>query len=183
VGLGVYAYGKRYFVGFSDPHLIPFSLSKKWQVSTSEAVAHEYNYYLLTAGYVFGKDIAKVKFRPSILMKFQKGLPYNIPNFDLNMGFLFIDRVWLLTGIRTGGEAYSILGNTKETAKPKPFNIEGVIVGVHAKIISQLTVGYAYHYSLSRIRMYETGTHEVMFGYEFAYDKKRFVTPRFVSYF
>lgn len=183
VGLGIYAYGKRYFVGFSAPHLIPFSLNRKWQVSASEAVAHEYNYYLFTAGYVFGKEIAKVKFRPSILMKFQKGLPYNIPNFDLNLGFLFIDRVWLLTGIRTGGEAYSILGNTKETVQPKPFNIEGVIVGIHAKIISQITVGYAYHYSLSRIRMYETGTHEVMLGYEFAYDKKRFVTPRFVSYF
>jgi type IX secretion system PorP/SprF family membrane protein len=183
VGLGIYAYGKRYFAGFSVPHMIPFSLDTKWKLQTSDAVAHEYNYYLLTAGYVFGKDIAKVKFRPSFLMKYQRGLPFNVPNFDFNLGFLFVDRVWLIAGVRTGGEAYSVLGNTKETVQPKPFNIEGVIGTIHAKITHQFSIGYSYRYSLSQIRKYETGTHEVMLGYEFAYDKKRFVTPRFVSYF
>lgn len=182
-GAGVYAYGKRYFAGFSMPHMLPFSLSQKWKVNSSEAVAHQYNYYLLTAGYVFGKDAAIVKVRPSFLLKYQKGLPYNVPNFDFNLGLLFIDRVWLVLGARTGGEAFSITGDTKQTAKQKPFNLESLVGMVQAKVTPQFSVGYSYQYSLSKLRSYETGTHEIMLGYEFWYNKKRFVTPRFVKYF
>ena len=183
VGLGVYAYGKRYFAGISVPHMVPFSLSTKWRTSTSEAVAHQYNYYLVTAGYVFGKDASIVKVRPSFLMKYQKGLPYNVPNFDFNLGLLFIDRVWVIAGVRTGGEAYSTLGDTKQTQVQKPFNLEGIVGIVQAKVTPQLSIGYSYQYSLSKLRSYETGTHEIMVGYEFWYNKKRFVTPRFVKYF
>ncbi len=182
-GAGVYAYGKRYFAGFSMPHMLPFSLNQKWKINASDAVAHQYNYYLLTAGYVFGKDAAIVKVRPSFLMKYQKGLPYNVPNFDFNLGLLFIDRVWFIVGARTGGEAFSVLGDTKQTAKQKPFNLEGLVGMVQAKVTPQLSIGYSYQYSISKLRSYETGTHEIMIGYEFWYNKKRFVTPRFVKYF
>ncbi|MCW3126281.1 MAG: hypothetical protein JWO03_1939 [Bacteroidetes bacterium] len=183
VGAGIYAYGKRYFAGFSLPHMVPFSLSDKWRLGTSDAVAHQYNYYLLTAGYVFGKDASIVKVRPSFLMKYQKGLPYDVPNFDFNLGLLFIDRIWVIGGVRTGGEAFSILGDNKQTVKQKPFNLEGIVGIVQAKVTPQLSVGYSYQYSLSKLRSYETGTHEIMVGYEFWYNKKRFVTPRFVKYF
>ena len=183
VGAGIYAYGKKYFIGLSVPHLVPFSLNHNWQVSTSTSVAHQYNQYLLTAGYVFGKEASIVKFRPSFLMKYQQGLRYNVPDFDFNAGLLFIDRIWLIVGLQTGGEANNVLGSNTDPANAKKFGLEGVIGMIQAKITPQLSVGYAYHYSLSGIRAYETGTHEVMVGYQFWYNKKRFVTPRYVKYF
>ena len=184
IGAGVYAYGKRYFVGFSVPHMIPWSLNNSITTQSGEAAAKQYNTFLLTGGYLFGKDAAIVKFRPSILMKYQQGLRFHVPDFDINMGFLFINRLWLIGGLRTGGEAYNTLGKTTDTKGTQtPFNVEGVIIMAQAKVTPQLSVGYAYHYSLSALRSYETGTHEIMVGYDFSFNKKRFVTPRFVKYF
>ena len=172
--------GKRYFIGFSVPHFIPYSLDSKWKLQSSAAIAHQYKQYLLTAGYVFGRDASIVKFRPSFLMTSQTGLVSNIPDFDFNAGLLFIDRIWLIGGVTTGSEANSILNPDQSLKK---FNLEGVIIMVQAKITPQLSVGYGYHYSISPLKAYETGTHEIMVGYQFWYDKKRFVTPRYVKYF
>jgi type IX secretion system PorP/SprF family membrane protein len=175
IGAGVYAYGKRYFVGFSVPHLIPFSLDGKWQLATGSVVAHQYNHILLSAGYVFGKDASIVKFRPSFLMKFQKGPNYNMPDFNLNLGLLFIDRIWLIAGVNTG--------STTANGTPQAFGATGVLGIIQAKITPQLGIGYSYEYTLTKLNAYETGTHEVMINYLFWYNKKRFVTPRYVKYF
>ena len=183
VGAGVYAYGKKYFVGFSVPHVLPSSLDRNWKLGAGSSVAHQYSQFLLTAGYVFGKDVSIVKFRPSFLMKYQQGLRYNVPDFDFNAGLLFIDRIWVIAGVQTGGEANRIIGGVYDPKTAKKFNLEGIIGMIQAKITPQISAGYAYHYSFSSLHTYETGTHEIMLGYQFSYNKKRFVTPRFVKYF
>ena len=175
IGAGIYAYGKRYFAGFSVPHLVPFSLDNKWQVATGSVVAHQYNQFLLTAGYVFGKDASIVKFRPSFLMKFQKGPNYNMPDFSFNAGLLFIDRIWIIAGINTG--------STTAAGQPQSFGASGIVGIIQAKLTPQLSVGYSYEYSIRSLSAYETGTHEVMLSYLFWYNKKRFVTPRYDKYF
>ena len=175
IGAGIYAYGKRYFAGFSVPHLVPFSLDNKWQVATGSVVAHQYNQFLLTAGYVFGKDASIVKFRPSFLMKFQKGPNYNMPDFSFNAGLLFVDRIWIIAGINTG--------STTAAGQPQSFGASGIVGIIQAKLTPQLSVGYSYEYSIRSLSAYETGTHEVMLSYLFWYNKKRFVTPRYVKYF
>ena len=175
VGAGIFAYGKRYFVGFSVPHLVPFSLDNKWQVATGQAVAHQYNQYLVTAGYVFGKDVSIVKFRPSIMLKSQQGTNYNMPDFTLNLGLLFIDRIWVIASMNTG--------STTANGEPQKFGVSAINGIIQAKITPQFGVGYCYEYSLSKLSAYETGTHEIMMNYLFSYDKKRFVTPRYAKYF
>jgi type IX secretion system PorP/SprF family membrane protein len=175
IGAGVYAYGKRYFVGFSVPHLVPFSLDNKWEVATGKAVAHQYNQYLVTAGYVFGSDASIVKFRPSFLLKEQAGPNYNMPDLSFNAGLLFIDRIWLIFGVNTG--------STTALGTPQEFGVSGLVGIIQAKLTPQLGIGYSYEYSLTQLRAYETGTHEVMINYLFWYNKKRFVTPRYVKYF
>jgi type IX secretion system PorP/SprF family membrane protein len=179
-GAGLYLHGKRFYFGFSVPHLLPSSLAKQFKVelSSNPSISKLYNQYLVTAGYVFGKDAAIVKVKPSFLMKYQKGLVKNIPDFDFTLGLLFIDRIWLSATARTGGEKFNGAGTKK-----KDFNLEGIIGIVHAKITPQLSVGYGYHYAFSSLKYYQSGTHEVMVGYDFWYNKKRFVTPRFVKYF
>jgi type IX secretion system PorP/SprF family membrane protein len=174
VGAGIYAYGKRYYLGISSPHIVPFSLDDKWEVATSPAVAHQYNQILVTGGYVFGKDASIVKFRPTFLLNVQKGTNYNMPDIYLNLGLLFIDRLWLIPGIITGSNTAG--------GEPQKFNVEGFVCALMFKVTPQLGLGYSYHYSL-KLADYETGTHEIMINYLFWYNKKRFVTPRYVKYF
>jgi type IX secretion system PorP/SprF family membrane protein len=168
-GAGIYAYGRRFFIGFSVPHLLPSALGQKTGVVTNSNVAQMYNAYIFTAGYVFGKEPAIVKFRPTILMKYQQGLYKNIPQFDISPALLFVDRVWLGVTYRTGGN-FSYMG-------------QAFIVFVQAKITPQLQLGYAYDAELSSLAHYTSGSHEIMIGYDFWYNKKRFVTPRYVKYF
>jgi len=169
-GFGIYAYGKRYFVGLSAPHLLPSSLKDKTtEVIGNTPDAKMYNAYVLTAGYVIGKDPAIVKFRPTILLKYQQGLPHNIPQIDISPALLFIDRVWLGVTYRTGGD-YSYIG-------------QAIIPFLQIKVTPQLEIGYSYDAELTALKHYTSGTHELMIGYDFWYDKKRFVTPRYVKYF
>ena len=169
-GFGIYAYGKRYFVGISAPHLLPSGLKNKTEVVTGSNVdAKMYNAYVLTAGYVIGKDPAIVKFRPTILLKWQQGLPNNIPQIDISPSLLFIDRLWVGLTYRTGGD-YTYTG-------------QALIPFVQLKVTPQLKLGYSYDAELSGLKHYTSGSHEIMIAYDFWYDKKRFVTPRFVKYF
>ena len=178
VGAGIYVYGRKYFIGASVPHLMPAALRGKTRLlNYNEDVARIYNYYLFTAGYVVGKDHSMVKFRPTILMKWQEGLPHNIPQFDFNLALLFIDRIWVGASLRTQGDAQTKGG------KEMKFGPESVIGYLQFKVTPQLQLGYAYDASLSHLRNAHSGTHEIMLGYDFWFTKHRFVTPRFVSYF
>jgi type IX secretion system PorP/SprF family membrane protein len=169
-GFGIYAYGKRYFVGLSAPHLLPTSLGDKVGVaSVNQLVSKMYNAYILTAGYVIGRDAAIVKFRPTIMLMYQQGLYKNVPLIDISPALLFIDRIWVGVGYRTGGD-FSYYGQSID-----PF--------IQIKVTPQLQIGYAYDGELSALNHYTSGTHEIMIGYDFWYDKKRFVTPRFIKYF
>ena len=169
VGFGIYAYGKRYYIGISAPHLLPSSLRGSTGVIPNEDIAKLYNQYIFTAGYVIGKDPAIVKFRPTILVKWQQGMPKGIPQIDLSPALLFVDRLWLGLTYRTGGDV-SYVG-------------QAIIIFAQFKVTPQLQIGYAYDAEMTSLRHYTSGSHEIMLGYDFWYDKKRFVTPRYIKYF
>jgi|688.fasta_scaffold16650_3 type IX secretion system PorP/SprF family membrane protein len=159
VGAGLYLYSKRYYVGFSVPHLLNMSLNKKVNYAGDKTdYARLYRHYLLTAGYVFNLG-KKVKFRPSFLMKYVKNTPLD---FDITAAFLFIDRIWLGASHRVG-DSYDFFGDFYVTP--------------------QFHIGYAYDLTVSGLTKYAGGSHEVMLGYDFAYDKSRIVNPRYVKYF
>ena len=178
VGFGIYLYGKRYFIGIAAPHLMPTALRGKTSVLNYNAdIAKVYNYYVFTVGGVIGKEQSIVKFRPTLLAKWQKGLPNNIPQFDFNLALLFIDRIWVGASLRTQGDAYT------KNGKILKFGPESIIGYMQFKITPQLQLGYAYDASLSNLRHANSGTHEIMLGYDFWYNKKRFVNSRYVTYF
>jgi len=171
VGAGIYIYGRKYYIGASAPHLIPVKLDKGVAASVSQGIARQYNHYLLTAGYVFGKETSPVKVRPSFLAKYVKGLDRNIPDFDVSLGFLFVDRFWL-------GGTYRLASgydNKRGTA---------AVAWFECKLTHALRVGYGFDYALTGInRFAKFGSHDIMLGYEFNNKSKRYVSPRYVSYF
>lgn len=168
VGFGVYFYSKKFYAGVSVPHIINMSLSEAWSTSQNrKTVAKMYNHYLFTAGGVIGRDESKVKFKPSTLVKYVAGAPVN---WDITASFLFINRLWVGASYRLGLDKSGLRGNR--------------IIGLaEFKITPQLRVGYAYDYDVDNLRSLNFGSHEIMLGYDFGFDKTRFVTPRYVSYF
>jgi type IX secretion system PorP/SprF family membrane protein len=160
VTAGIYVYSQKFFVGISVPQILSASLTNKGQVwERSIDSAHQYTSLYATAGYVF--DLGKkVKFAPSVLLKYvPKYAPISI---DFNANFIFIDRVWL-------GVSYRLSDSY------------GFMCAVN--ITRQLRVGYAYDLTVSPISHFTTGSHEIMAGFDFDFRNKKLVNPRYVRYF
>ena len=43
----------------------------------------------------------------------------------------------------------------------------------------QMRIGYSYDYTLTDLNQFNSGTHEITLGYDFSFDKKKVVTPRY----
>ena len=171
-GAGVYLYSKRFYVGFSIPHMLESNLLQKYHnAGTDESFSKLYRHLFATAGVVLGSEDATVKYKPSILIKYVSGVPGNIPDFDLNFSALFVDRFWLGISARTGGNL-------------KGQNFISDVVGIFEVLITQqLRAGYAYDWQTSKLNLFTSGSHEFMVGYKFGYDKNRFVNVRYGTYF
>ncbi len=170
-GAGVYVYSKRFYAGFSIPHILQSNILEKYHIAGGdEAFAKLYRHMFLTAGVVIGREDAIVKLKPSILVKYVSGVSKNIPDFDFNVSALFVDRFWLGASLRTGGDLKG------------PYVSD--IVGMFEVLITrQLRAGYAYDWQTSALNQFSTGSHEFMVGYQFGYDKNKFVNVRYGTYF
>ena len=160
VGFGFYAYSERFFVGLSVPRILANKLDAKTSVfETSTNVARQYHNILITAGYVFNLG-KKVKFMPSMLVKY---VPLHAPvSFDFNMCFIFIDRIWLGAGYRLN-DSYNFM--------------------LAVNVSKQIRIGYSYDLTVSPLNKYTSGSHEVMASFDFNFTSKRVVSPRHVKYF
>jgi type IX secretion system PorP/SprF family membrane protein len=160
VGFGMYAYSDRFFAGISVPHILANRLDGKMSVfETSDNVARQYHHLLVTGGYVF--PIAKkVKFMPSVLLKY---VPLHAPiSFDFNATFVFIDRIWVGAGYRFN-DSYNFM--------------------LAANVTRQLRIGYCYDITVSALSPYNKGSHEVMASFDFDFAHRKVVSPRQVKYF
>ncbi len=166
-GFGIWFHHDRFYVGASIPHLLTPKLSSRVQSTATDAVARQYNHWLLTGGFVVGAKESWIKVKPSFLFKYVKNAPMS---WDINLGFLFIDRFWLAAGYRIGGNLESGGGNS-------------IMALTEFKITPQLRIGYAYDYSLSKLVDFNSGSHEIMLGYDFGFDMKRYANPRYIRYF
>lgn len=156
-GFGAYYYSDRFYVGASVPHLLNSSLDKNFKLEGTEAVARQWRHYFFTAGVMinFGRN---VKFKPSVLFKYVQNAPFQA---DINAAILLKEALWIGASYRTG---------------------DAVVVMIEYMFAKNFRAGYAYDITLTDLRKYSSGTHEVMIGYEFG-KKEAYLTPRRMSYF
>lgn len=152
-GFGVMWYSDRHFLGVSTPKLLRtefFDTDSLALISLPGQRPH----YFLTGGYVFDLGLYH-KFKPTFLLKAVQGAPLG---FDLSANFLFYEKFWI-------GAMY------------RHDDAVGALVQYH--ITNDLTVGYAYDYTVTPLRNYSGGSHEVMLGFEFGNKLKGIRSPRY----
>lgn len=154
VGFGAYYNAPRWYVGLSVPRMIQNRLGSS---SGSAVVENKLNvddfHYYLTGGSIHALS-SSITLRPNVMIKAVSGAPMQL---DLSANLLFNDFIWAGLAYRSGDAASIFLG---------------------AYITKQLRFGYAYDYTLSALQDFNTGSHELMLGYDFNYDKDKIVTPR-----
>lgn len=151
-GLGLYYYTPKYYVGVSIPRMLKNNYDDDGVNTTS--LGYKERHYFFTAGALF--DINEnLKFKPSILSK----VVWNAPlSFDISANFILNDKLWLGTSYRID-DSMSFL--------------------IHYQLTEQLRVGYAYDLTESELRKYNSGTHEIMVAFDFQFNKKKVMTPRY----
>lgn len=155
VGMGLYLYGQKYYVGLSVPTIISYDSTKTLSVDANgEVVPQQVRHYFATAGYAFELG-SEVVLKPSVMVKYVDNAPVVA---DFNVNVLLANILWLGVSYRT----------------------EDAIVGlVEFQLSRKLRIGYSYDYTLTDIQKYSSGSHEFMLGYDFGYDIMKMKTPRY----
>ncbi len=153
MGFGSYYYGDRFFVGVSIPTLLAYEEGKSFSMDLSKA-SFLRRHYVFTGGVVLPIS-DNVKFKPSTLIKYVANAPIEA---DLNFSAIFKDAFWLGASYRTNDAV-------------------GLIVQYQTN--SYFRVGYSYDITVSGLRNYQKGSHEIMIGVDFGKDLVKVKTPRY----
>lgn len=151
-GFGAMFYSKNFYVGASVPKLLA---NKLIDGSLPDFLNNtEKQHAFLIAGAVF--DISYyTKFKPTILLKAVNGAP---PGVELSAQFLFFDKFW-------AGAMY------------RWEDAAGILL--QYEINNRFKIGYAYDYTLSDIRKYSDGSHEIMLGFDLIRGYGGDISPRY----
>jgi|JI102314A1RNA_FD_contig_121_48824_length_2568_multi_2_in_0_out_0_2 type IX secretion system PorP/SprF family membrane protein len=151
-GFGAMYYSKTFYAGLSVPKLLQ---NKLIEGDIPDFINNqEKQHMFLIAGAVF--DISYyTKFKPTVLFKAVNGAPLGA---EVTAQFLFYEKLWA-----------GVMYRWQDAA--------GVLL--QYEINNRFKVGYAYDYTLSDIRRYSDGSHEVMLGFDLIKGFPGDVSPRY----
>lgn len=135
--------------------------TSKWYVGLSSpqllnnvSLVNNRLHLFLAGGYVFplGEDF---KLKPSVLVKAVEGAPIEA---DFNANLWILDLVSVGAQYRTGADIAAML---------------------EVQLLRQLRLGYSYDRSTTTLNNYNSGSHEIMIRFEFAFEKDKILSPRY----
>jgi len=153
IGVGVYYYSDKGYIGVSAPKMLEQMINEYIDGTVTEN--KERRHYFLIGGYVF--DLSEdVKFKPSFLLKAVVGAPLSV---DLSANFLIRDKLGVGIAHRLDDSFSGLL---------------------QYYVTPQFRIGYAYDFTITELQDYNSGSHELMLGYDFIFvDDTRIRSPRF----
>ena len=176
-GAGFYLSNQRFYVGAASPHLVEHDLRPE---ATSQIYARQIRHFYFMAGAAFPLNGDALIFKPSILWKnvgldkraakiesFQDiGAPNEI---DFDVSLLFQETLWVGVSYRTS-PAYIEDGRSSD---------DSADIWVSYLMKNGFRFGAAYDYPVTELSNVTSGAFEIMIGYEFNFEEKKVVTPRY----
>ena len=152
-GAGVYYYSEKFYAGLSAPQLLRYDPEQPFHVVV-EKVHKLSRHYYLTSGMIIATT-GELKFRPSFMLKYAANTPLQ---YDINMNVLISDIIWVGASYRSN---------------------DAIVAIFEYQVDKKLRIGYSYDMTLSEIRKYSTGSHEIIIGYDFGFNVLKMKTPRY----
>ena len=150
IGAGIYLHSNKTYIGISAPNFIE---TNRYNDNEIAIFKDRINYYLI-AGHVFTIN-STVKFKPALLTKVVLGAPLQL---DLSGNFMFNDTFVLGAAYRWDA-AFSAMAGFQVT--------------------NGLYIGYGYDLETTKLRHYNSGSHEVFLRFELFDNYNKIITPRF----
>jgi type IX secretion system PorP/SprF family membrane protein len=149
-GAGVYLHSDKFYLGLSVPN---FLQDTKYNDNDVAVFQERMNFYAI-GGYVF--DLSEsIKFKPAVLTKLVQGAPLQV---DASANFLFFDKLMLGGAYRWDAAVSALAG---------------------FQITDGLFVGYSYDMETTKLRNYNSGSHEIFLRFELFTKVNKMVSPRF----
>lgn len=150
VGTGVYFHSDKLYLGASVPN---FFETKRYSDNDFVVSKERMNFYFI-GGYVF--DVTQsLKFKPAFLTKIVEGVPLQL---DVSGNFL-INEKFVLGAAWRWSAAVSLMAGFQ--------------------VSDGLYIGYGYDLETTRLRRYNSGSHEVFLRFELFKRDNKIVSPRF----
>lgn len=152
-GFGSYYYSERFYAGLSIPQLISYDSIQTLNFY-KENIHHQSRHFYFNSGIILdgNKDFI---IRPSVLVKYVQNVPLQ---YDINLNVLITKIFWLGASYRSD---------------------DAVVAIFEYQVNRKLRIGYSYDMTLSQIKNYSSGSHEIMLGYDFGYNVLKMKTPRY----
>lgn len=155
IGVGLYWHSDDWYVGLSVPNLLETEHFDKSSSDTSETfLARERINYYLIGGYVFDLS-SNLKLKPAILTKYVEGAPLQI---DVSANFLINEKFTVGAAYRWSAALSAMAG---------------------FQISDNLQIGYAYDFETTKLRRFNSGSHEIFLRFELFNNVSGVYSPRF----
>lgn len=152
VGAGLYFHSDRAYIGLSVPNFIE---TNRYDSDDVAIFKEKINYYLI-AGYVFNLDrLEYIKFKPALMTKMVEGAPLQV---DVSGNFMFNDKFVLGLAYRWSASVSAMAG---------------------FQVTKGMYIGYGYDHETTRLRKYNSGSHEIFLRFEFFNNYNKMISPRF----
>jgi len=150
IGAGVYFHSDKTYIGFSIPNFIE---TNRYNDNEVAIYKEKINYYLI-AGHVFDLT-SSIKFKPALLTKMVEGAPIQL---DLSANFMFNEKFVLGVAYRWDAAVSAMAG---------------------FQITDSMYIGYGYDMETTKLRHYNSGSHEIFLRYELFNNFNKIISPRF----
>jgi len=153
-GLGLYYYQSLFYAGISAPFVISYDVNRSGSIDPAVPVHKMSRRYYVTSGGVIETE-GDIKLKPSFLLKMEPGSDIQ---YDLNMNVLINDLFWIGASYRSE---------------------ESIVALFEYQVSRKFRIGYSYDYTLGTLGRYNSGSHEVMLGFDFGYPVLKMKSPRY----
>ena len=150
VGAGVYLHSDKLYLGASVPN---FFETKRYDDNSIAVYKERMNMYFI-GGYVFDLT-SNLKFKPAFLTKVVEGAPLQL---DLSGNFLINEKFVIGAAWRWSAAVSAMAG---------------------FQVTDGLYIGYGYDLETTKLRNYNSGSHEVFLRFELFKRQDKIVSPRF----
>ncbi|MEM9990674.1 MAG: type IX secretion system membrane protein PorP/SprF [Bacteroidota bacterium] len=161
-GAGVYYHSKTFYLGLSIPRFLKTNIDLSDDGGT---ISREVQHYYLMGGVVIGDE--GVKLFPQALLKYTPNGPFDA---DLNLSFIFLERIIAGATYRVGGSRQNSFGESLD-ALLSIFLTENVLLGL------------SYDITLSELKRQTDGSVELSLRFTMSGDSskapRRIIDPRY----
>ena len=150
IGAGIYWHSDKSYLGFSIPNFIE---SSRYDDNEVAILKEKINYYFM-AGHVFDLN-QSIQFKPALLSKIVEGAPIQV---DVSGNFMFSEKFVVGVAYRWSAAVSAMVG---------------------FQVSEGMYIGYGYDHDTTRLRNYNSGSHEIFLRYEIFKSDSKITTPRF----